>query len=395
MKPKAALVILSLAIALVTLLLIFENPFSSREGKLERGMAIEKVKLFTDVTPDTVSRIDVSRFDGRSSATLLKVDGVWYANTAKKHAADAKAVAAIFSAIEHAHEGEVVSRNPENQPKYGVSGMLAVHVKFYGEKGNVLEDVFLGRGGASDFMSSYVLREGSKNVLRVASMLPMLFERGGEDAWREHTILDYPPDEIIALTINDKNERYRLLKYASGDWELADLSASQAGPKKEPVDRAAAEQVSRTFAQLRASGFEDNEAAKPLSDFGLEKPPVIVTASLKDYSTTPVLYIGKESPTAKGRYFAKRPDRDQIYLIAQYQFDAFTKKPAELLQKPEANEPCAAKPASEGKLEKVKSTPKLTKPASVKKTKPPATESKKQTQKESTKKEPPPLSSPE
>jgi hypothetical protein len=388
MKPKTALAIFSLAIALVILLLLFENPFSSREGWLEKGMAIEKVKLFTDVTPDTVSRIDVSRFDGRTTATLEKVGGVWYANAAKKQAADARAIGAIFGAVAGVREGEVVSRNPENQPKYGVSGMLGVHVKFYGENGKVLEDVFLGRGGAGDFMSSYVRREGSTNVLRVAAMLPMLFERGGEDAWREHSILDYPPENIIALTIKDKDEHYRLLKYASGDWELAE-------PKKEPLDRAAAEQVTRTFAQLRASGFEDNEAAKPPSDFGLENPHVVVTASLKDYSTTPVLYIGEESPTAKGRYFAKRPDHDQIYLISQYQVDAFTKKLAELLQKPEARESSAAKPISESKLDKAKSTPKPTKAASVKKTKPPATESKKQTQKESPKKESSPRSSPE
>jgi hypothetical protein len=337
MKPRNALIIFIIAIALVILLLIFENPFSGRQMTPSEGTGIEKVEIFQGVTADNCAKIEISRFDGRTTASLSKMDGVWYTNAENGHVADAKVVEAVFNALTGVGEGEVVSRNPENQPKFGVDKMLGTHAKFYDSAGNLLEDVFVGRSRSRDFMSSYVRKDGSNEVLKVSAMLPYLFERGGQEAWREHTIFDFDPGQIVAINIESAKDRYNLLKYASGEWELIE-------PKKLPAERTVAEQVSRVLARLRAIGFEDNEENKPLSEFDLHIPRFIVTASLQDYSTTPVLYIGKEDSEREGRFFAKRPDREQIYLISKYQAEAFTTKPSEFLKEPEAKREPVEKP---------------------------------------------------
>jgi hypothetical protein len=383
MKPKNALILFIIAVVLVVLLLLFENPFTSGRAKPIKGMAIEKVKVFAGVTRDSVAKIEISRFDGMSTSTLVKVNGVWCVNPEKKHVAEAKAVEAVFATLDSAREGEVVSRNPENLPKFGLNKMLGVHVGFFDSQGRLLEDVLIGRGGGrADFMSSYVLKAGSKDVIKVSAMLPFLFDRGGEEAWREHTIFDVAPEDIVALDIQGREGSYKLLKYASGDWELVE-------PKKQPVERTAVEQITRVFGRLRATGFEDNEAAEPLSEFGLDKPHVIVTAQMKDHSTTPVLFIGVESPKAKGQTFAKRPDRDQLYLIAQYQVDAFTTKPADFLKTPEEKEAAAKKAAAAQKAEKAKSPAKPSKSQPGKKAKTPGVTSKKAKEKKSSEQKPP------
>jgi len=328
MKSKNALLLLGVAIVLALAFLLMEKPFSEKPRGLPSGEAeITRMPIFQNVSADACARIEISQFNGRTTATLVKADGNWYVDQARKREADARVVTALFQALTNVREGEVVSHNPANHPRFQVDPFTGTHLKFLDATGNVLEDVMIGKM-ATDFSSSYVRKADSDDVLKVNVMLTHMVSRPGPDAWRDRIICDYMPDTITALTLQSPDETIQLKKFADGTWQIVK-------PAAQTADTDAVSRYVSSFARLRAANFEDNEDEQPLEAFGLDPPQFSIQASLQDYSSTPTLHIGNEREEPKGQYYVKRLAKDQIFLISSPQVDMLRKTVADFLPKEE------------------------------------------------------------
>ncbi len=328
MKSKNALLLLGIAIVLVVAFLLIEKPFSEKPRGLPSGQAeITRVPIFQNVSADACARIEISQFNGRTTATLVKADGDWYVDEERKREADARAVTGLFQALTNVREGEVVSHNPANHPRFQVDPFTGTHLKFVDATGKVLEDVMIGKM-ATDFSSSYVRKADSDDVLKVNVMLTHMVSRPGADAWRDRMICDYMPDTITALTLQSPDETIQLKKFADGTWQIVSPSAQTA-------DTTAVSRYVSSFARLRAASFEDNEDEQPPEAFGLDPAQFSVQVSLQDYSSTPTLLIGNEREEPKGQFYVKHLAKDQIFLISSPQLDTLRKSIDDFLPKEE------------------------------------------------------------
>lgn len=327
MKGRTVIIVAAIAVILGAIVLIVEKPFSSDSGEEaapDSLQAVESVPVFDKVSEENCFRIEISSMDGRTTASLARKGDMWYTDPERGYPADETKIDRIFEALADVEQGEVASVNPDNHPRFEVDKLTGKHVTFYDKNSNVLEDVIIGKMG-SNYMSrtTYVRKAGSDRVLSVKAFLMNSF-RPGQENWRKRAIFDYQPDEITAFTIEQPGEpEIELAKFSSGEWTCVSPPDIQL---KDDVGR----NISNAFSRLRASDFVDDYPLKSDKEYGLDQDAVKITASLKDYSSTPTLFIGKENPEKKGRWFVRAKDQHTVYLVSKYTHDRLVRTPEDL-----------------------------------------------------------------
>ena len=332
MKGKSVFLIAAIAIILVVIVLVTEKPFKEETGETstpDQLTGIKRKPVFENVNRENCFRIEISQLDGRSTASLARIDDTWYTNPTRKYLADEKKIKRIFDTIEEVEKGEVVSTNPKNHPKFSVDQMSGTRVKMFGEHKALIEDVYVGKMGSSYMSpSTYVRNEGSDEVLSVNGYMMSLFQPGQEN-WRERTIMDIEPDNITGFTLEKPGEpTIKLARLASGD----DWTCLQ--PPDIQLKKDIGQRMVNSFARLRASSFVDDYPLKPLEEYGLTYDAFVVKASLKDYTSTPTLYIGRESLTQKNQWYVRAAGKDHVTLIYKYNKDNLTKTLGDLQPTP-------------------------------------------------------------
>jgi uncharacterized protein DUF4340 len=322
MKGKTVYIIAAIAIILAGIVYFVEKPLEKASAGKSTPDSLESIKritLFKGVSSDDCSSIDISKFDGSSTATVTKIDDVWYANAERKYIASEDNIKRLFDTIEKVGEGEVYSNNPKNHIKFQVDKMTGTRVKFYDNSGNLLDDVFVGKMG-SNYMSptTYVRKADSDEVISVSGFMMNLFQTG-EDSWRERTIMKIESDDITGFTIKAPGEKpLKLAKLASDEWTCL-------SPENIQIQKSIGTSMVNSFSRLRASEFVNDFPQKPYKDYGLVDDAWIIKASLRDYSSTPTLYIGKESIENKNQWYVKSEDQDTVHLIYKYNRDSLAK----------------------------------------------------------------------
>ncbi len=327
MKSKSVYLIALIAIVLVVIVFISEKPLRQDTAKTTTPRTLTGIKreaVFENVSADDCHRIGISKFDGRSTATLTKVDDIWYVNPERKYPASRRNIDRIFDTLKKTKEGEVISRNPKNHAKFQVDKMTGTRVKFFGKDDKLLADVYVGKMGMN-YMSptTYVRKASSDEVISVNGYMMYLFQTG-QDSWRERTIFDIKPGKIIAFTIKQPGQpAIKLGRLASDDWTCLE-------PKTFKIARESGTRMVNSFARLSASSFIKDYPQKPYKDYGLGKDAYTISASLKDYSSTPTLYIGKESTLPRNQWYVRAEGQDAVYLIYKYNHDSLAKTLAEI-----------------------------------------------------------------
>src|SRR5262249_19196757 len=146
-----------------------------------------KATVFTGVTSGSLEKIDIV-IPGESSATLTKIDGVWYTNPAKKHRVDKNAMTAIFTALEKEMSGDVVSTEEANYGEYQVSDTSGTRIKIYKSgKADPEAELLIGKDGGIG-TSTYIRQAGKKEVVNARASLSYTFKR--PDGWRDKQVFD-------------------------------------------------------------------------------------------------------------------------------------------------------------------------------------------------------------
>ncbi len=129
----------------------------------------------------------------------------------------------------------------------------------------------------------YARVEGEKGVFLVSDMMRREADKKVFDL-RDKTLLAYPPARFRELVLSSGEQSVGLRREGETQWRIV-------GPENRPADGDAVQSLLFRLSRLRAAAFED-EAAKSLSEMGLDPDRKRVVMRLQDPEEEVVLRLG-------------------------------------------------------------------------------------------------------
>ncbi len=136
-------------------------------------------------------------------------------------------------------------------------------------------------------------------------------------------LLGVDKDAVTAITLVYPDREIALRK-DDGGWRLT-------RPVDGPADDAAVKSLLTTVVDAEVQKTLD-EMPQDLSSFGLDKPSVIVTLTLKDGSQPPPVVVGKNTAIG-GKTYVRKGDEQKLYLTASTVQSALSKQAKDLRDK--------------------------------------------------------------
>ncbi|GEM_PF-6936767 len=295
---KKLIILAAILVVLVVVALVVQKNWKSRRSYKENS------PIPSSVTEDVITRLEI--INGRDTVEVRKTDGKWVVMV------DGEPKEANQSLVEKRLKilvnlkGEVVSKNPKNYERFGVTENSHRVIAYNGNQ--KLVELYLGNTGPT-FSSTYVRNPEMKEVFLVKSYLKSPFTSSIE-GWRERRIFLFKADSIVRLA------------YITGKDTLS--AEREDTTWKFRGDTSALKNAINTIRALSAMDFVDTLTPEQT---GLDKPREVFELTLKDGSTYRLL-VGKKRD--KNSVYVKREDKDQIYVISNYQLkrlrDPFRKK---------------------------------------------------------------------
>lgn len=303
MSSKTNLKLLIAAVVCVGLAALY----SSLQERQVNLAASPRVTLFEGATSATLRSITISSAD-TTDTILTNKDGIWMVDTERNFRADINLMSQVFSALENAIEGDVVSRNESSFPSYGLTETSATRVRITNQAGRQVADLLIGTEGPAAF-TSYVRAADGNQVITAQGSLSFTFRR--TEGWRDRGITEIPGDRIQRIITEGTTSTLELVRTSPVAWTVA------SHPDREPV-MARINSVLSGVSFLRAMDFASLAPGQTLGDLGLEPPRQKVTIVHNADDTTPseelrtVILLGNEEG---GRVFAKRTDSEALFVI--------------------------------------------------------------------------------
>lgn len=318
MKSRNVYIVAALAVILVVAVILIEKPFQEESEEMTPGSLnqINTVAVFENAGKENVRRIELSSIDGRTTTSLTKVDDKWYTNPERKYPAQTQKVENVLETISKIESGEVISKNPKNHSSFEVDKIQGKRVQLFDKNNKMLADVYVGKMGQGFANpSTYVRKVGDDEVLSVNGMLSHLVQPG-ERNWQDMTIFQLDPENIASFTIEKPREpTIEIVRTATDEWILKEPEGIR---MKDDVGR----RMVNSFSRLRGSDFVEDYPIKPFSEYDLGAGAMKITARLKDGSSTPTLFIGKESESKPNQWYIREKDGEMVYTIYKYTRDS-------------------------------------------------------------------------
>lgn len=303
--------------------------------------------LFPSLNPDTISSIVIGSFGG--NIDLVKKDGVWMVQDGDAaFPADKEAIDKLFGTTAKLKGLQVISRNPQKHVEFQVNasqesmvtdesgeskpfkmGTMGTEITMIQEDGSAGPHFFVGKNAAMDFMTTYIRKADSDNVLLADGYLKMIFGKGNAAAWKDLMLCKIDPGTIEKITIGSGDAAMELMQIPG---DAADVQAEKPAtiwkmtrPDRGVIAESAIQKLTGIFRNFRASDFAP--ALENPSDYGFEDPEAIVSVTLKDTQETITFIFGKVEDDQKNQHYLKKEGHDAVYLIPKYRLDSIPKNP--------------------------------------------------------------------
>ncbi len=308
-----------LLIVAVAAIFIYELALQPRAEKSKSASSLS----FPGFNPDQVKRIEISRQAGRKD-TLTRRDSGWAVENEGNFAADSEAAQKLLDTTKKLACNQEVSNTESEFDRFDLGPDKALEVKLIGDK-DTLADFFVGKRGTA-YNSSYYRKADDKKVCLVFENLTTTFDRAN-DSWKDKGIFDFTAADCKGLQVQDGTTSYTLEKnLKENKWEFV------AGKEHKPAALWAVDGICQTLSKLKTSSFPEVS----LEEAGLIQPSKSVAISLVGGKNLTLLVGAKIKD--KTDYYAKRPDRDTIYQLGEWQVNSLFKKQHELVEQEEAPE---------------------------------------------------------
>jgi hypothetical protein len=276
----------------------------------------------------------------KDSSSLQLKDGHW---TIAKDGfpVDTAKINKVLKNIFTLQTKELVSHNPARYAEYGLDSVEARHVSFLSISGGIIADVIIGKTSGADYSSTYWRWANKPDVFRSPGNFS--WEIGSKnDDWKDRKLVQAQVKDLkfIEATWTDSlgmSNHYKLEATSDSSWKMLEPQDS-IWLKKNLVS-----EMATRFTEMSIDEFvsaTDTNIAK----VNVDSPMVWVKVTFKDGKSQEL----KGSKTMDGYAYTLHPSRKDIIKLSSWRFDAFKKKPFELLDlapaKPDSAMSTAPKP---------------------------------------------------
>jgi len=331
MKVRTTVILFGIFVILLVFVYLFEGPLSERARKKEEGV----IALFPDFEKESIRKIEVK--SSTQEVSLERKEEGWLIGGTDGFTADPQLVNSALDTIKNFKRENIASKNPKKQELFEVTQEKGVEVKAFDAEKKILTHFYIGKTGP-DFLSTYLRKEGSNEVLLVGS-IKSSFDKSIKN-WRDKTIFDFPAETITQLTLKTPKKEIVLEKDEKEEWQISKPEKVKA--KKEEVKN-----IGTTIASLRAIDFAEDY---DLKKYQLDKPQITITAILEDKEEKRLL-IGKKHEE-KSQYYLKNQAKKTIFLVGKYQIDKMNKTLQDLKEEEKKEEEQKEETAKEAKKKK-------------------------------------------
>ncbi len=340
MNTKKTLILVVVAVILCAIVFLPQRggPPSNGGGAAssESTALAASASIFQKVSPDTLAAIEIFAPGAETPLRLEKSAGEWKIRDGERlYAIDKYALERLTGPKDKPElKGpltlELQARNPETHEAFDLTSAKARRVKFYDAKGELLEDLLLGKAGA-DWQTTFVRRPDEKEVYLAPVRLADNFTGDDVNSWRDKRL--FPTAEVDKVTwihVDDReNTRTCALQRTDppvpppepGSSILPTPAASWRvlAPYQADAQSGLAQSLVRSIA---TASFIDSVKAEDVPASAFDTPGAIVSFRLKDDPTTFTLTLSREIPGKARRIYAKTNISDELYEMVR-PFDPF------------------------------------------------------------------------
>ncbi|GEM_PF-1237799 len=315
---KRTLIVLAAALALLAAILLKQR---SNEKTMQKDAPVLDSTFKANVTALHVAKKP-------DTSSLEKKDGKWV--VAKDgYNVDTSKINKVLTNIFSLQNKELVSTSAARLGEYGLDSVEAKHVSIKNASGKSLADVVIGKTSGADYSSTYWKWESKPEVYRTPGNFTWEIATKDDD-WKDRKLFSATAKDVkfVETTWKDSTGavyNYKLEALTDSTWKMI------APQDSNRVKNGAATEMATRFAEMSIDDFvapTDTNLAKVKVD----SPAVWVKVSLKNGTVHEI----KGSKTLTGYAYTQHPSRKDLIKLSAWRFDAFKKKPFELLEAPPA-----------------------------------------------------------
>lgn len=326
---KRTLIVLVAALAVLGLILMKKN-------STEKSMQRDRFVLDSAWKANVNSFVVIKKPD---TSRLEKKDGKWVVGNG--FPVDTAKIAKALGYVFKLQDKELVSKSTERLAEYGLDTAEAKHVSVQDPSGKSAH-VVIGKTSGADFSSTYWKWEGKPEVYRTPGNFAWDIGTKPED-WKERKLFPATAKDVKFIDVTWKDTAtgmayaYKLEAVNDSTWKML------APQDSNRVKKALAAEMAARFAEMSVDEFY-NPKDTNLAKAKIDSPVVTVKVGLKNGKSLEI----SGSKMVEGYSYAKHPALPDTIKLSSWRFDAFKKKPFELLDSPPPTKADSAKAAASG-----------------------------------------------
>jgi hypothetical protein len=295
--------ILRLLIGLLILVIVAWLAARSFSG-FGGGAEADDLELATDV-----QAIDSIVVVGPDETVRLRQGETW---TVNGYETIPETGPSITRALEDASLGQMISRNPENHQRMGVTDQQGRLLTIFIRDAEPWSIILGERAGAFD--EAFARRIGADEVYVLRGSLVSLANRTVDD-WRDREIFSAERAAVQRIEFEYPDESFAIARDSTG-WRVASTGAE--------ADLSAVSTMLQQLTSLRAIGFAADSVVETLE----WDPPQLRlrVVGLADAELAELLFIENEEIG----YFVRRADMPIVYTVSSYTGDQIARREADL-----------------------------------------------------------------
>jgi len=312
---KKSLLALVAAIVILALVLVLNR--KKDEAQDVSKYAFDTTQSAAMAMVETHSATDTAKLESKQGQWVVVEDG-FPADTAK--------INRLSEVLYHLQTQDMVSTNPERAAEYGLDSANVKTVIWKDQSGKVVGKVAIGKTSGADFRSTYWKFLDHPEVYRTPGNFSYeIATRVNE--WKEKHLFPQLKSDIQFIETNWKDSagtsfQYRLEALNDTTWRML-------SPQANPVKRELAQEMATQVMNLTIDDFLSDADTNKVQA-ALDSPSVAITVDYKGGKSVTL----KAGASFAGMTYALHPSRSDTVKVGTWHFDAFKKKPFELIEPP-------------------------------------------------------------
>ena len=336
MKRKLNTVLAVFLILQLTIIFVFDKPWTSGYSRAQTGTEEEKA-LFPGVSSETVASFTITRGGKQKIAFEKQGEEDWVIKEQEKdYRADIEWIVRLLDSISRARKSDIVSTGRDNWATYEVDEENGFHVLARDSEGKTIADLIIGKT-MGPMKGTFLRVDNSEDVMLVMENIRRAVNKGKNwlRAWRDRTVhFDLKEKNFLSLRVVGPHGPIVIEHRAAAGSEKLDHWV-MTEPEEGAISADTMGKLLNPVCTLKAKGFMP--PGTKLADVGLAPPPVEVSL-IKKGGETIVFKISKGG-VIEGkksiRCIAASCEPGEIFKVSSVMFHIYSSTAKQLIERNE------------------------------------------------------------